>query len=367
MAQRREQKTTRKKTLPEPSLIHLKRLTDDTGLFQHAKFTIMLRQEGYATDDNARAVIVTTRHYHLYRNPEALRLLDRYLAFLIYAHKNDGTVRNFMLFDRSWKRTEPDNDALGRVLWAYGALLKMPPSAIYVPVVKERFDISAPLIEKQPPRAMAHSMLGLSDYLTRFPQAEDMRQRLRRSADTLVHLYEENNRPDWVWFEEFLTYDNAIFPHALFMAAMTLNEDKYLSIAQKTCEFLLASTYNGNPTTKPGAGHFSFVGCRGWFWQGKKKAQFDQQPVEAAGTAMMLTAAYQATGNKNFLKLRRKAFEWFLGENDLGIPLYDRVTKGCSDGLGEGGVNANQGAESTLSYLLARFALAKSRKRKNRK
>ncbi len=140
-------------------------------------------------------------------------------------------------------------------------------------------------------------------------------------------------------------------PHALFIAGLTLG-DKYLEVAEKTCEFLLANTFNGD--------HFSFIGCKGWYERGGAKAAFDQQPIEAASTVMMLRAAYDATQNSRFLTLQRKAFDWFLGENDLHIPLYDFRTKGCNDGLMPGGVNFNQGAESTLSFLLSLLAIVES-------
>jgi hypothetical protein len=365
MAKRR----AKKETVPKLSLEHLKRLTDDTGLFQHAKFTIPLRQEGYTTDDNARALIVTTKYYALYRDPEALRLLDRYLAFVLHAHNDDpprptrgrgeagGTVRNFMSFDRSWNKAEPVHDAIGRVLWAFGALLAQPPSEIYIPIARERIDIAMPLIEKQYPRGLSYSILGLAGYLKQFPDADDVKRCMAAAANLIVSRFEENHQPDlsagrkadWPWFENILTYDNAMLPCALFTAGISLGNKKYIELAKKICDFVLASTFTN--------GHFSFVGCQGWFPRGGPKAQFDQQPIEAAGTILMLKAAYETTKDRKFLSLQKKAFNWFLGENDLGIPLYDSTSKGCGDGLGAGGVNLNQGAESTLSFLLSRLLI----------
>jgi hypothetical protein len=355
MAKRQAQKAASNQSIPEPSLEHLKRLTDDTGLFQHAKFTIPLRQEGYTTDDNARALIVATKYYALYRDPEALRLLDRYLAFVLHSHNDDGTVKNFMNFDRTWQPAEPVHDALGRVLWAFGAILAQPPSAIYIPIVRERIDIAMPLIEKQYPRGLSYSILGLTGYLKHFPDADDVREYMKNAADAIVLRFEENSQADWPWFEDVLTYDNAILPCALFTVSTALNEEKYLEVAQRTCGFLLDNTFTGN--------HFSFIGCQGWFPRGGQKAQFDQQPIEAAGTILMLKAAYKATKDKKFLSLQKKAFNWFLGENDLGIPLYDSATKGCGDGLGAGGVNLNQGAESTVSFLLSQLSIIEDQQR----
>ncbi len=341
-----------KHSLPRPSLEHLHRLTDDTGLFQHAKFTIPLRSEGYTTDDNARALIVTTKYYALYRKPETLQLIDRYLAFVLHSHNDNGTVKNFMDFDRTWHKAEPVHDALGRVIWAFGTVLAQPPSEIYIPIVRERIDIAMPLIKKQYPRGMAYSILGLAGYLKQFPDTENVKRCMAKAADSIVSQFEKNGTPDWLWFENILTYDNAMLPCALFVAGTILKNKKYLQVAQKACDFLLANTFTGT--------HFSFVGCQGWFPRGGKKAQFDQQPIEAAGTILMLDAGYKATKNKKYLMLRQKAFNWFWGENDLGIPLYDSKSKGCGDGLGAEGISLNQGAESTISFLLGLLTMLES-------
>jgi hypothetical protein len=335
----------------EPSLAHLKKLTDDTGLLQHARYTIPYREEGYCTDDNARAVIVTTKYYARYRDQQALQLLDRYLAFVLHSQNNDGSIRNLMNFDRTWRKNESGNDALGRVLWALGVVLAKPPSPAYLPIIKEYFENSAVCVEKQSPRGMAYSILGMSDYLKLFHGAGDIKKQMEIAADSLMAQYEKNNFPDWQWFDGALTYDNAILPYALFVAGFALG-NKYLEVAKKTCEFLLANIFNGH--------HFSFIGSEGWYKRGGTRATFDQQPIEASSTVMMLMAAYDVTQNNKYLILQRKAFEWFLGENDLHIPLYDFKTKGCSDGLMSDGVNPNQGAESTLSFLLSLLTIIES-------
>jgi glycosyltransferase involved in cell wall biosynthesis len=338
--------------VPEPSLDHLQKLTDDTGLFQHAIFTIPNRQFGYCTDDNARAVIAMTRYYAQYTEPHALKLLDTYLSFIMHSQNNDGSVKNFMNFDRSWWETEPKNDAFGRVLWAFGTIIARPPTPAYLSIVKDYFDKSVGFVQKQHPRGMACSILGMSDYLAQFPGASDIKRQLEMAADGLVAQYEENSYPDWHWFEDIITYENAVLPHALFVASLTLENKKYLKVAQESCDFLLDNTFNGE--------NFSFVGCKGWYERGKTRASFDQQPIEAASTVMMLRAAYDLTQEDKFLTLQRKAFDWFLGQNDLHIPLYDFRTKGCNDGLESDGVNANQGAESTLSFLLSLLTMVES-------
>jgi len=345
-------KTTLSIEVPEPSLDHIEKLTDDTGMYQHANFTIPNREYGYCTDDNARAVIAMAKYYAQYSEPQALQLLDIYFSFIIHSQNSDGTIRNFMNFDRTWFKDEPINDAFGRVLWALGTVMAKPPTPAYLSIAKSCFDKSVEHICKQYPRGMAYSIFGMCDYLKQFPGASDIKRQLELTADGLVTQYEENSFPEWQWFEDMLTYDNAVLPHALFVAGLTLENKKYLEIAQKTCEFLLANTFNGEC--------FSFVGCNGWYERGGTKATFDQQPIEAASTVMMLRAAYDATQDGKFLTLQRKTFDWFLGQNDLRIPLYDFRTKGCNDGLLSNGVNTNQGAESTLSFLLSLLAIVES-------
>jgi glycosyltransferase involved in cell wall biosynthesis len=342
---------TRRIETPEPSLVHLKKLTDDTGLFQHARFTIPDREHGYCTDDNARAVLVMTKYYAQYPEPEALQLFDTYLSFILHSQDSDGTIRNFMNFDRTWWKNEPVNDALGRVLWALGTVMAKPPSPSYLPFVKECFDKSVKYVERQYPRGMAYSILGMNDYLKQFPGASDIKRELEIASDGLLVQFGENSHSDWQWFEDSLTYDNAILPCALFVAGLTLGAN-YLKVAERTCEFLLGNIFSGD--------HFSFVGNKGWYERGGTKATFDQQPIEAASTVMMLRAAYDATEDDKFLMLQKKAFDWFLGENDLHIPIYDFRTKGSCDALIPGGVNLNQGAESMLSFLLSLLSIVES-------
>ena len=339
--------------IPQPSLEHLKRLTDDTGVFQHAKFIVPDRGPGYCTDDNARAVIVTAKYYAQYREPQALELLNVYLAFVLHAQRDDGSIRNFMSFDRTWLENEPASDAFGRMLWAFGTVMANPPSASYLSLARDRFDFCVGEVARQYPRGLAYSILGMADYLKQFPQAGDIKQQLAMAADRLLAHYGQNAQPDWRWFENRLTYDNAILPHALFAAGLALDDRKYLDVADPTCEFLLQNTFSGE--------HFSFIGNNGWYERGGTRAAFDQQPIEAASTVMMLRAAYDATQDSRFLALQRKAFDWFVGDNDLHSPLYDFTTKGCCDALGADGVNMNQGAESTLSFLLALLSVTETR------
>lgn len=338
--------------LPEPPLEHLKRLTDDTGLFQHSKLTIPDRNHGYCTDDNARAVVVLSKYLGQYSDADAQRLFEIYLSFIMHAQTEDGYVKNFMSYDRKWVNGEPDHDAIGRTLWGFGSVIANPPSPWHLSMIKECFDRSIKHIPQASPRVMAYAILGMANYLKQFPGASEIKRMMIAASERLIKLYNIQSNPQWQWFEPVLAYDNAVLSTALFISTNFGGGQKHLEIALKTCDFLTENTFNGE--------HFSFVGCKGWYRDGSKKAQFDQQPIEAAGAVLLFNAAFEATGDKKYLRLQRKAFDWFLGENDLHIPLYNFRSKGCFDGLEPTGVNLNQGAESLLSFLIALLTVLES-------
>jgi uncharacterized protein YyaL (SSP411 family) len=345
------QKTTTKTSykLPQPSIEHLKRLTDDTGILQHAKYIIPDRQNGYCTDDNARALIVTAKYYKQHPEPAVLRLFETYLSFLYHALKPDKTVHNFLDYNRNWQTGKSEHDTLGRTIWAFGSVIASPPNDDYIPIVREFFYDTCQHISSLPAKSASYAILGLSEFLNKFPSDKQATELLTKAADILFKNYNKYTSSDWMWFEDILSYANAILPAAMYAAAKILNNQTYLETAEKSCSFLLENTFNGK--------HFSFIGSNGWYLKGKKRAQFDQQPIEGADTVIMLANAYQVTKSKKYLDLQKKAFGWFLGENDINRPLYDPKTKGCCDGLGADGVNINQGAESIVSFLLAQLSL----------
>jgi len=229
--------------------------------------------------------------------------------------------------------------------------------------MKDCFDRATGHIQRQSNRGLAYCILGLCEYLKQFPGVSDIRHHVELAARRLVDRYRQtkalkpgprlpgshHHAPAWDWFEDSLTYDNAVLPHALFVAGQTLDNEEYIEVAARTTNFLLKTTWNGD--------HFSFIGTRGWYERSKSRAAFDQQPIEAAAMVMMLHAAYEATQEVRFLHLQRTAFDWLLGANDLGLSLYDSHTRGCSDGLMATGVNGNQGAESMVSFLLSLLSI----------
>lgn len=344
-----EKKWAALKKIPEPSLQHLRAMTDDTGLFQHARFILPDRRHGYCTDDNARALLTMIQYNSQYTDPDAPLLIQRYLSFVLHAQKPDGRFHNFMGFDRRWLEPEPAHDSLGRALWALGTALSDSHFREMIPILKESFNLSVAHVPSLSPRGKAYAIFGLAAYLRQFPGDGGARRALVEAADSLCDLYRAGSEPAWRWFEPVLSYQGAVLPHGLFAAYRATDDRKYLLTAEAGCRFLLDATYTGR--------HFSFVGCKGWYPKGGEKACFDQQPIEAYATVMMLREAYEATGDGDYLNLQKDAFDWFLGRNDLQIPVYDFRTRGCFDGLEEKGVNLNQGAESMVCFLMALLSI----------
>ena len=331
--------------IPEPRIDHICRLTDDTGIIQHACFIIPDRKTGYCTDDNARALMVMAKYYQEFSDPEVLRFINLYFSFLCHAQRSDGAFHNFMTYDRHWIDSQQSDDALGRAIAALGTLAGCRIGEVYLPIIENCFSKALSQIHLQSIRGKAYAIMGLSQYVPYHVPEDTIYEIIKDSADALSDSFHENSDGNWKWFEPVLTYDNGMLCHALFLAGNLLGEEMYKLIGRESCEFLLSHIYNGE--------NFSFIGQNGWYPRDGKKAQFDQQPIDAAGTIYMLKAAYETTHDEKYIKLLRRAFEWFLGKNDLGISLYDFNTKGCADGLGESGININQGAESILSFLLS--------------
>ena len=231
--------------LPKPSIKHLQRLSDDTGLFQHAKYIIPDRLNGYCTDDNARALIVITKYLRNYDEPAARKLFDIYLAFLYHSLKPDKTVHNFFDYGRKWIDRQTELDTLGRTIWAFGTVIASSLNDNYMRFVKEFFGDTSNHIPSLPLRGTAYSVFGLYEFLTKFPKDKHILELLNIAADNIAKEYNHNSSNNWDWFEDTLSYANAIMPAAMYTAGRMLENQKYLDIAEKTCSFLLANTFNG--------------------------------------------------------------------------------------------------------------------------
>ncbi len=336
--------------LPPFSLAHIKRLTDDTGIIQHAKFGIPNLKEGYSLDDNARALLMALMAYRQTKDAQALELTPIYLSYIHYMQNKDGTFKNFLSFNRSFLDEEGSEDSFGRTIWALGYLLGNAPNDAYYQTGKLMFMEAAPNFEKlQSIRSIANTMIGISYYLRATPTDESMKERLRGFAEVLMKHYKDNQSEDWQWFEQLLAYDNGILPLALLHAAEILSDEKIKSVALSAMHFLTDNTMKD--------GYLSIVGSNGWYKHGEEKAQFAQQPIDAMAMVLLYHKAYHVTKNKDYLSKLFTSFMWFLGENDLRLSLYDFDTKGCCDGFEKDGVNRNQGAESTLAYLISHLTV----------
>jgi glycosyltransferase involved in cell wall biosynthesis len=345
--------------LPELTLSHPHPLTDDTGMLQHSIFTIPNRKEGYTTDDNARALVLAVSLEQLARSGSASQALNTpdssacYLAFLEHAF-NPATARfrNFLGYNRRWNEPNgslhPSEDCHGRALWALGTALGRSQDPGLRGAAGRLFEYSlTAAVEFSSPRAWAYTLLGIQEYLDSYPGDRDA-QRVRSAlAQRLLAMYESIRSPDWKWFEDVLAYGNARLPQALLLAGSACSDDRMISAGLEALEWLMETQRCETN------GHFVPIGSQGFYHKGGEKARFDQQPIEAAGAVSACLEAFRVTGDSRWRGEAWSAFNWFLGDNDLQLPLYDSVTGGCRDGLHPDRANENQGAESTLSFLMA--------------
>jgi glycosyltransferase involved in cell wall biosynthesis len=333
--------------LPPLKLDHLHLMTDDTGMLQHASFTIPNYREGYSIDDNARALIVSTYLEEL-GSGEAFELASRYLAFIGYAFNTEtGRFRNFMDFQRNWLEKSGSDDSHGRTLWALGTVLGRSNTPALQSMAGWVFEQALPVILKTTsPRAWAFALIGIHEYLRRFEGDRGANQVRDELAGRLLTLYENSRSDEWCWYEAGLTYCNAVLPQALLMSGQWIPNNAMTEAGLESLHWL-ADLQRADAA----GGHFVPIGSNGFYQRGSERARFDQQPVEAQTMASACLEAYRSTGDESWRKEARRAFEWFLGRNDLNLPVYDPTTGGCRDGLHPDRPNENQGAESTLAFL----------------
>ncbi|MEM1353850.1 MAG: hypothetical protein AAGH88_03095 [Planctomycetota bacterium] len=353
--------------VPRPQhidLSHLIRLTDDTGLFQHALYAVPDPTHGYCIDDNARALLACVRYLHqVGEDPRVSSLMRRYLAFVAYAYNAErGLFRNFMSYDRRWLETRGSEDSQGRTAWALGLTVRDARAT-------DVRDLAGDLFRKALPglgglghiRSWAFALLGLNAYLDYEPGYAPALALRKRFAAALHQAYRARATPDWPWWEDLVTYDNAKLGQALFQTGQALGDNTMCGDAATALRWLIdQQTAVGDN----GHTHLSIIGNDGWLKPGVARAVYDQQPLEA--WALVEACAVLANGlacdreTASYWRSRAMwCLGWFLGANDAGQPLADLATAGCRDGLQASGPNANQGAESTLSWLLAQLAVQK--------
>ena len=335
--------------LPELKLSHLSRMTDSTGIFQHAIFSVPNFSEGYCTDDNARAFILAVLLSELGEDPERVRTLaSTYAAFLHHAFDlKTKRFHNHLSFDRRWLDEQGSEDCQARALWALGVGVGRSPYRSFQIMAGQLFALALPaLTEFTSPRAWAFGLIGIHEYLRRLSGDSLVNQTRETLTSRLMELFERTAQPDWRWFQEDLTYDNAKLPHALILSGRATGQQAVLERGLQALRWLTELQISEK-------GHFRSIGTNGFYRRGGMRANFEQQPIEAQAMVSACLEAYRATSDLWWYEQAQRAFDWFIGWNDLGLELYSPSTGGCRDGLHVDRVNRNQGAESTLAFLLS--------------
>lgn len=348
------------KNLPPIKLSHLMRLTDNFGIFQFADFSIPNPRYGYTLDDNARALLFTGLYYEKFKKNFVLKLMKVYLNFIEYAAKPNGYFENYINYDQTFNAELNAKDSLedsnSRALYSLMQIYTL--ESIPAEYREKAFKLFYNGLDREfiSPRATAHFIKGLYCLFSLHKKANktnDIVINVRKHCDKLVTLCEKYSSPDWQWFEHYLTYSNSVLPEALLLGYNVTRFKKYLEIGQKTLEFLIKQTFK-NEIYMP-------IGQSGWYRRGDKREYFDQQPEDTGSMVQTLKIMYGVSKREYYKKLMKSAFYWFLGDNALNQFVYDRQTGGCYDGIGKKGLNINQGAESTISYLLARLAMEENK------
>ncbi len=358
----------REQRLPQINLAHLRRMTDHTGMLQHAKFTVPNRAHGYCVDDNARALIVAVIAHDLNRSDTSLiDLSSIYLSFLDDAFDPEtGRFHNFMSYERKWLETIGSEDSHGRALWALGVMAGWGQNSGQVALATKLFHDALPALDSfSDSRAIAFPILGIQAYLRRNDNDRQVRSLLKALGNRLRDRFRQFATKDWQWHEPELNYDNARLPEALMACGRVTKDSEMVSLGIDVLEWQRDIQLDpsggwfapvGNQGD-PSGGWFAPVGNQGWFPKSGSKAQYDQQPLEAAAMIGASIEAYECTQREEWVQLASTCFNWFLGKNDQQINLCDHASGGCRDGLTRDGVNENQGAESTLSYLSSLLAI----------
>jgi hypothetical protein len=335
--------------LPEINLEHVRLMSDQTGMLQHATFNVPRYDDGYCLDDNARALLLMSLLEDGGTDDvTGIRALaSRYLAFVSHAFNADrGRFRNFMSYSRRWIEECGSEDSHGRALWALGTVVGRSSDPGKQSLAGELFHVALPPVATfTSPRAWAFALLGIDEYLRAFHGDSNVQTMGATFAERLLDLFRRVSSNTWPWFEDRLTYSNARLSQALIVSGAWTRQDEMTTAGLRSLQWLAEVQCSET-------GEFAPVGSNGFYRRGAHKALFDQQPVEACGMVSACLAAARTTTDAQWIRHARRAFGWFLGQNHLQRSLYDASTGGCRDGLHTDRMNENQGAESTLSFLI---------------
>ncbi len=348
----------RQQPLPEIKFDHLLRMTDGVGMLQHSKFTVPDREHGYCVDDNARALIIAVTAQDFQPRDASLKgLASTYLSFLDHAFNSaSGLFRNFMSYDRCWLEEKGSEDSHGRALWGLGIAATLGRNNGQASHAADLFQRALPAVEYfTSPRAVAFAIIGIHAFLSGNQDNGQVESLCRILSDKLMQWFGNLSSENWPWCEETLTYDNARLPQALLLSGQWLGDDEMIQTAMRALTWLKEIQHDETGC------YFAAIGNQGWFSRGGVKAQFDQQPIEAAAMVDACIEAFDITRDEEWITYAYRCLNWYQGDNELHISLYDHATGGCRDGLQVQSVNENQGAESTLCWLMALLAIYKHR------
>ena len=338
-------------SLPKFKSRHLEMLTDKTGLVQHAIGSVADYRTGYCTDDNTRGLIISTFAYNYFNDNRYLKLIYRYLSFIMYMQNSDGSFKNYLSYSRSTDKNQDSDDTFGRSVWSLGYIIRYAPDDSILQTSKDLFCRALKNTDQLVyARGYANCILGLYHYVKRHPDQESFVEILISLSNQLCEKVITHSHDDWTWFESELTYDNGLLPAALYLAYEITEIPLYFEIAEKTRHFLEKHCFKNN--------YLTVIGNRRWLNPNDKGHEFDQQPVDAMAMIVMYHSALKVNNKQEIIDKLKLSFLWFFGKNDLNLPLYDNQTHGCNDGLETFSINRNQGAESVIAYLYS-WLLAK--------
>lgn len=343
--------------LPDINLGHFKKMTTAFGMIQFSKINHPDPKSGYTIDDNARAMVAMCMQFELFGAKKDLSYIKIYLDFIQFCLQPDGHFLNYVNIDKQF--TDQNNevnldDSNGRAIWALGFLIskgKLLPVSLVQQAEKILLQTMVHIPTMHSTRAMAFAIKGLSYYL-RTGHSDSANLMLETLANRIVQMYKHEAEKGWHWYESYLTYGNSTIPEAMLCAWLSTGNKEYKQIARESFDFLLSHTF-----TEAG---IKVVPNRGWMKKGKQKADYGEQPIDVAYTIMALQLFHEVYHDDSYLEKLETAFNWFLGQNHLHQIIYNPCTGGCYDGLEETHVNMNQGAESTISYLMARLVIDKT-------
>ena len=337
--------------MPEFNLKHLRKLTNHTGILQHTKYDVPNLKEGYCIDDNSRALIMVLMARKHIRDVNLSAYVTRFLSFIHYMQKDDGTFHNMLKYNYGYIPEKDSEDAFGRTIWALGTLVWEAQSDGHRKLAVEIIEKALPNVDKlKSLRGKANTLIGLCHYAGHDDnRLKAVKDKIVMLADDLVAAFKKTDSGIWRWFEDVLTYDNGILPLALLNAFNTTGDRRYIDVAVKSMNFLEKNTLIN--------GVFIPVGNREWYKKGKKKEEYDQQPLEAMSMVMAYLQLYKITGDEKYLRSMFRTYLWFLGNNTNHVSLYDHRTGACFDALTPKGVNENQGAESLIAYWISHFTV----------